>query len=603
MRRSYSSSGGSTPSVTPPYEENCMFYAPLNYGDLSDHISGAVGYPYLYGDTPLNNLEWNSTEQAYRLQQTSYTNGANPIVWDVNVKNRWAPATHSAWTLIFTIKRVGTCVYQLICGYGYSGSSYSVYGNNGFTHMNSYQSYISTNSFDTVVITNSGNAQPKVYINGTLRTTINYNAIYNPQNWNDAYFEKFAFGTSLAGNYGFDGYVKKILVYNRLLSTSEIDEVNAWDGSGSFVSPPEIFGTTPFETTSSVSMTAAVGASIYYTTNGSTPTTSSTLYTSAFSVNQTTTIKAIAVKDGIESSVATKEFVRQITAPVISGDTPFSTSTTVTITAGSGYSIYYTINGNNPTTSSTLYTAPFLLTDSTTVKAIAYSGGVTSNVSSMQFVKSGEMPDFSFIENLMFYAPMRHGDLKDYVSGTIGSSYNDADSENLVWSSSMNAYKIKASSNGQNPIRWNVNMKTRWGNATEWSAVFDEVKISSMIYAFVLGYCVSNDSLYNYGYSLSHLNSYQSQISSSTFKNFAMVYSNAQVKLYVNGSYVATVHSNVAKHNPSNWLNSYFQYLSFGSSIGGNYTTWGYVKNLYLCNKALSTSEIQEIITYNNSNN
>ncbi len=51
------------------------------------------------------------------------------------------------------------------------------------------------------------------------------------------------------------------------------------------------------------------GASIYYTTNGDVPTTASNLYENPISVSETTTIKAIAVKDGLENSkVVTKVF-------------------------------------------------------------------------------------------------------------------------------------------------------------------------------------------------------------------------------------------------------------------------------------------------------
>ena len=52
------------------------------------------------------------------------------------------------------------------------------------------------------------------------------------------------------------------------------------------------------------------GAKIYYTTNGSTPTTSSTLYSAPFTVNSNTTVKAISAKDGETSDVvsATYEF-------------------------------------------------------------------------------------------------------------------------------------------------------------------------------------------------------------------------------------------------------------------------------------------------------
>lgn len=72
-------------------------------------------------------------------------------------------------------------------------------------------------------------------------------------------------------------------------------------------------------------------------------------------------------------------------APVISGETPFDDSTTVTITAESGAQIYYTNNGSDPTTASTLYSAPFTISSGCTIKAIAVKGGLTSEVASKQF--------------------------------------------------------------------------------------------------------------------------------------------------------------------------------------------------------------------------
>jgi hypothetical protein len=79
------------------------------------------------------------------------------------------------------------------------------------------------------------------------------------------------------------------------------------------VETPTINGTTPFEETTQVSISGPAGAEIHYTTDGSTPTTESTLYSEAFTLSDTTTVKAIAVKNGTSSSVTTKTFTKGTT--------------------------------------------------------------------------------------------------------------------------------------------------------------------------------------------------------------------------------------------------------------------------------------------------
>ena len=73
---------------------------------------------------------------------------------------------------------------------------------------------------------------------------------------------------------------------------------------------PTISGTTPFAETTSVSISGPDGAEIHYTTDGSTPTAESTLYSEAFTLSDTTTVKAIAIKDAESSEVASKLFTK-----------------------------------------------------------------------------------------------------------------------------------------------------------------------------------------------------------------------------------------------------------------------------------------------------
>ena len=77
------------------------------------------------------------------------------------------------------------------------------------------------------------------------------------------------------------------------------------------VAPPSIEGVTPFLDKTTVTLSAAEGTKIYYTTNNEAPTTASTLYSAPFELTATTTVKAIAVKDGKQSSVAEKTFTKE----------------------------------------------------------------------------------------------------------------------------------------------------------------------------------------------------------------------------------------------------------------------------------------------------
>jgi hypothetical protein len=139
--------------------------------------------------------------------------------------------------------------------------------------------------------------------------------------------------------------------------------------------PPE--GT--FNQPSSVALsTTTDGATMYYTTDGSTPTTSSALYTGPIAVTQTTTIQAMAAaKRMIDSDVSSATFTLQAAVPTF--DPPsasYRVPQWVSIAdASPGTTIYYTTDGTTPTTASPQYTRPFVVPRTATIRAIAVAAG------------------------------------------------------------------------------------------------------------------------------------------------------------------------------------------------------------------------------------
>jgi peptidoglycan/xylan/chitin deacetylase (PgdA/CDA1 family) len=113
----------------------------------------------------------------------------------------------------------------------------------------------------------------------------------------------------------------------------------------------------------SVTLTASESSTIYYTTDGMTPTSSSAIYSNPIQISSNTDLKFFA-KDtaGNLSPVSVETYVIDTTTPSVTASPPggvYNTTQSVTITASKpGSTIYYTTDGSSPTTGSLVYTSP-----------------------------------------------------------------------------------------------------------------------------------------------------------------------------------------------------------------------------------------------------
>lgn len=80
----------------------------------------------------------------------------------------------------------------------------------------------------------------------------------------------------------------------------------------------------------------------------------------------------------------------------------YYTAQNVEISGPNGATIYYTTNGNDPTTASTVYSAPIAVNQTTTIKAIASNGELTSSVASATYTIES-MPS---VDNIAAYAAL-----------------------------------------------------------------------------------------------------------------------------------------------------------------------------------------------------
>lgn len=154
--------------------------------------------------------------------------------------------------------------------------------------------------------------------------------------------------------------------------------------------------------------TTTQGASIYYTTDGTEPTTKSTRYEKAIDIKHNMTIKALTAMDGRITS-KTSTFVIddiQAAAPVMSiVDDKLVISCTTP-----GAVIHYEIGEDKePTEASPIYTEPIEVTENMTVKAIAFAKDYNTSEIAVFSPYVCKVPTFTVANNLLTIASDTEG--------------------------------------------------------------------------------------------------------------------------------------------------------------------------------------------------
>ncbi len=188
------------------------------------------------------------------------------------------------------------------------------------------------------------------------------------------------------------------LYINDRNGTDRFDSFTLLSGEGGGTVETPVFnpGGGTYSSSQSVTITTATeGATIRYTTDGSTPSqTNGTVYSSPVAISVNTTLKAIAYKSGLtDSSVTSATYEIVVAAPAFNpGGGTYSSAQSVTITTvTSGATIRYTTDGSTPSQSNgTVYSSPVAISVTTTLKAIAYKSGMTdSSVTSATYTITG----------------------------------------------------------------------------------------------------------------------------------------------------------------------------------------------------------------------
>ena len=530
--------------------------------------------------------------------------------------------TLSAWvnpTATFTdfrsilVKNYKYFLYSSVAGYCGDGSplgGFAEITNNTVCHLPP----LPMNSWTHLAVTSDGSTLT-LYRNGFAVATSPATETLLPANGS------LQIGASQFGEH-FQGLIDEIQIYNKALSAAEIqtiykqlavnlpfDYAVSTSGNKSVTAGSSI---TNFISTSLVSgVSQAVSFSVSGLPSGATsswsapscnPNCSSvlTISTTASTPAGNLPITVTATGGGLKKEAAftfTVSAPATVAAPIITpnGGT-FTNSVSVSMASStSGASIYYTTNGSTPTQSSTLYSGPIALTNSTTIKAKAFKSGLNPSPEvSASFTKSttnigtpGLVAHWKFDDGIGNIATDVSGNNNvgtltngpKWVSGVAGHALSFDGTDDSVDVLSSNSLNVA-----------NTFTLSAWVNPTATFTDFRSILVKNYkyyLYSSVAGYCGDASPLGGFAETTSNTVCHPTPLPINTWTHLAVTSDGSTLTLYRNGFAEAT---NPATETllPANGS------LQIGASQFGEHFQ-GLIDEIQIYNKPLSAAEIQSI--------
>lgn len=232
-------------------------------------------------------------------------------------------------------------------------------------------------------------------------------------------------------------------------------------------------GSQSFDSSLSVTLSANPDCDIYYTRNGNTPDASSEHYTGAITISENTTLKAIAILNGVSSEVATATYTKN-------GQTTYSGSLYAKGPAcNNDWNSWATLTGTDGVFSFDIIAqGEFLITDSNSDDGIYSLDGASSipvgkaNAAKIKRSRAGNMTApaangkifIDMNELKIWYEPKSYSDTKLYIRAAfIGDNKWGEENWNkeMTWNESEGVYVWDATSaktGDQFMISWNMDM-------------------------------------------------------------------------------------------------------------------------------------------------